>query len=168
MTPSQPHWVQENEKLKAHGYKWKFAGMDGAKKLWQLYTPEGEPINKAKALAYVAQEEEWEEEARWAEIESRLIERSWHGLYSEAVMMHPDVVSMYQEGDSYVIFPEATKIEEDREPDTQSRGKLIMARYTLPDGTVFLFKDAYLATEQEHAGLTQILQELQKKTVPEG
>ena len=57
-------WLQEQAKLKAYGFKWRFAGIiEGEKglpqKQWQLYTKDGEPISKVDALARIAKEEEF-------------------------------------------------------------------------------------------------------------
>jgi hypothetical protein len=139
-------WQQEQAKLKAYGFKWRFAGIiEGEKglpqKQWQLYTKDGEPISKVDALARIAREEEWKEAERWANFEASIHEVYWTGYFSEAVMECDELAmpAIHQEGESYVVFPAEVQI-------TQEGG---LTRYTLPSGKVFIMRDTLLYAEGE-------------------
>ena len=133
----QDQWQQESAKLKVHGFKWRFTGIIDGKKQWQLYTPEDKPISKAEALSYIEQKEDFEKAVEWAEIQASFHEIYWEGDFSEAVrecdeLMMPPI---YQEGDSYVVFPATVQITQEGDHIT---------RYTLPSGKVFIMKGDFL------------------------
>jgi hypothetical protein len=139
----QEQWQRENAKLKAHGFHWKKLFEP---ERWQLYDNEGTGVTKEWALQYCEDIEDTQTEAAL----SRCPQLSWHGYYSEAVMEHPAIDSMHQEGDSYVIFSPETKVEAIPE-------KAGWKRYTLPDGAVFVFNGSLLETEQEIANYEQMV-----------
>lgn len=139
-------WQQEQAKLKAHGFKWRFAGIIEGKnglpqKQWQLYTPNGEPTSLVDALARIEQEEEWKEVEKWANFEASIHELHWAGYFSEAVTECEDLVTpaMHQEGESYVVLPAEVHIT--KEGDS--------TRYTLPSGSVLIMRDTLLYVEGE-------------------